>query len=112
MGGFNTIQLPEPSSQTPTGKPLFDMSKAIPLTPAEHPLFDMSKAVPIAPLPAGSFQMRKGGPVIQPGMGERPTPGVPGAKTIVPIPGEDFSDTMKRGIEAGKRVTPAQIQQA
>jgi len=30
-----------------TPKPLFDMSKAVPLTPSEHPLFDMSKAVPM-----------------------------------------------------------------
>ena len=46
MGGFSNL-LPANPPQTPTQKPLFDMSKAVPLTPAEHPLFDMSKAVPI-----------------------------------------------------------------
>lgn len=64
-----------------------------------------------SPLPAGTFQMRKGGPVIQPGMGEQAGP-VPGTKTVVPIPGESFSDTMNRAIAAGRQTTPEQIQGA
>lgn len=31
---------------------------------------------------------------------------------ITPLPGESFADTMKRAVEAGKTVTPAQIQSA
>jgi len=59
----------------------------------------------------GDYQIRKGGPVVnlmsagqQPGTITHHNP-------IVPLPGEDFKDTMKRAVEAGKKVTPEQLKE-
>jgi hypothetical protein len=72
-------------------QPLFDMSQAQPINSAVQgkPLFDMSKATPL------------------PGSGEQLND--VGNRVIVPRPGEEFADTMKRAVASGKTVTQPQI---
>jgi hypothetical protein len=41
-----------------------------------------------------------------------PAPAAPPKFPITPLPGEDFADTMKRAVEAGKSITPEQEQAA
>ena len=61
-------------------------------------------------LPAGTYQTKVSRTLVKPGMGEQPTPGVPGRPTITPIPGETFGETMQRGMATSP--TPEDIQQA
>ncbi len=59
----------------------------------------------------GDYQIRKGGPVINIiTAGQKPGT-ITVHNPIVPLPGEEFEDTMKRAVEAGKSVTPEQIKE-
>jgi hypothetical protein len=99
------------------GNPItLDFSKAQPLAPANPDAststavkLDFSKAQRLPP-PAGTYQTKTSHTLVTPGMGEQPTPGVPGRPTIVPIPGETFEETMRRGMAVSP--TPQDIQQA
>ena len=81
---------------------------------------DFSKAVPLAAQP-GAFQSKPGGPIqnanvtldfskSQPIAGPGEQIGYSGLKDIVPMENESFEDTMKRAIEYGKTLTPADLE--
>ncbi len=59
----------------------------------------------------GDYQSKKGGPIVNIiAAGQKPGT-ITHHNPIVPLPGEDFQGTMKRAVEAGKRVTPEQIKE-
>lgn len=57
----------------------------------------------------GTFQERKGGPVIDPTAAGQAPGQITADHPITPLPGESFANTMRRAVEAGQQVTPAQI---
>jgi hypothetical protein len=87
-----------------------DFSKAQPIAAVS---LDFSKAQPIdsGPSAPGAYQTRPGGPIqnVYDTTGQQTN--YAGLQDIVPKEGESFSDTMKRGIQYGKTVTPDQVQQ-
>lgn len=115
----------EQQAQTPDTNqaaqlPQLDLSKSVPLDGGQDslPQLDLSKSVPLQgqyssgqEAHTGDYQIRKGGPVINViTAGQKPGT-ITHHNPIMPLPGEDFNDTMKRAIDAAKSVTPEQIKE-
>jgi hypothetical protein len=59
----------------------------------------------------GDYQTKKGGPIVNLiSAGQKPGT-ITHYNPIVPLPGEDFKDTMKRAVDAGKKITPEQLKE-